>query len=179
MATIYPYFIYCVSVWGFTHEKYIERLNRLHRRSARLIYQNRNETTDDIFKKLKWLNFRSLIKYYSIRQIFKSINGLASLYMKNMFPLVSHNKNTRYRESKKLYLFKPRLELTKRTLFYNGVKMFNDLNINHTKYVSLSSFTRFLKTILFLFYGSLSFIMLSAAKPALPDTNPTWFRPAP
>ena len=63
-AMIYPYFTYCVEVWGSTYSSYIEPLIKVQKRAIRIIVGAKKfDHTAHIFKKLNLLNVNEIYVY--------------------------------------------------------------------------------------------------------------------
>ena len=63
-AFIYPYFNYCIPVWGNTYKSYLDSLVKLQKRGVRtIIGAPRYEHTDPIFKQLKIISLTKLYIY--------------------------------------------------------------------------------------------------------------------
>ena len=64
-AFIYPYFTYCIPVWGNTCESYLKPLFNLQKRAVRIIANAEFRAhTDPLFKNLKILNVTRLHTYF-------------------------------------------------------------------------------------------------------------------
>ena len=64
-AFIYPYFNYCIAVWGNTCASYLQPLFRLQKRAVQIIVNTeRNAVTAPIFKALKILNLSKIYTYF-------------------------------------------------------------------------------------------------------------------
>ena len=63
-AFIYPYFTYCVEVWGNTYQSYLEPLIKLQKRAVRTIVGARKYAhTAPLFRELKLLNSKEIYIY--------------------------------------------------------------------------------------------------------------------
>ncbi len=63
-AFIYPYFIYCITVWGNTYSTFLDTLNKCQKRALRIICGARkSDHTGPLFDKLKILKLRSIYIY--------------------------------------------------------------------------------------------------------------------
>ena len=61
-AFVYPYFTYCIEVWGNTYKSYLEPLVKLQKRAIRTIAGARKyEHTLPLFHNLKLLNIKEYI----------------------------------------------------------------------------------------------------------------------
>ena len=148
-AFIYPYFNYCVTVWGNTYTTHLDPLIKLQKRSIRLIASVPRYThTEPIFAKYKLLTL-SKIYIYSV-QLFmykfhhnKLPDIFSKFYLKNR--LVS-NRETRqsccfhvpYRSS----------DVKARSVRCTGVTIYNKLHKVLKIDVSIFTYKKYLKTYL-------------------------------
>ncbi len=103
-AFMFPHLDYCSCVWGIAQ---LERLFKLQKRAARMIYNLPTRTpTGPLLKQLNWMPLMDRIKYKKAVMVFKSLNGLAPQYMKNLFQFVGEVscRSTRNYDKTKLYL---------------------------------------------------------------------------
>ena len=81
---IYPYYTYCVEVWGNACQTHLLSLIKLQKRIVRIIsYSSYKAHTDPIFTKLHILKFHQIYKYSIIMFMFK--------YYKNELPSIFNN----------------------------------------------------------------------------------------
>ena len=73
--------------------------------------------------------------------MFKTIVGLAPLYLENLFTFCSTNYNMRNAENN-LNLFKPRTNYLKRRFSYSGALLWNNLPLNLRTIDSLGQFKK-------------------------------------
>ncbi len=103
-AFVFPHLDYCSCVWGSAQ---LEQLFKLQKRDARMIYDLFIRTpTASLIKKPNWMPLMDRIKYRKSVMVFKSLNGLAPQYMKDLFHFVSEVScySTRNSDKPKLYL---------------------------------------------------------------------------
>ena len=80
-AFIYPYFTYCITVWGNTFSYILDPLMKLQKRALRLVDGARKyDHTAPIFEKYELLNLRNL--YIYIAHKYSSINTTKKFYQK-------------------------------------------------------------------------------------------------
>ena len=61
---IYPYLIYCIEIWGNTHNTYLLPLIKLQKKCVRIItFSHYLEYTEPLFKQLDILNFTQRISF--------------------------------------------------------------------------------------------------------------------
>ncbi len=103
-AFMFPHLDYCSRVWGSAQ---LERLFKLQKRAARMIYNLPTRTrTAPFLKQLNWMPLMDRIKYRKAVMVFKFLNGLAHQYMKDLFQFVGEVScySTRNSDKTKLYL---------------------------------------------------------------------------
>ena len=106
-AYIFSSLTYCCAVWGLLPTIYTNRLFRFQKRAARIIFDKPFDYPhEELFDKLKWLNFSSLVQYRTVLQTFKCINNLAPVYLKELFSyLPPSNYDTRMRNKLLSFLY--------------------------------------------------------------------------
>ena len=91
-AYIMSAFKYCPFIWMFCNKTSNHQINKIHKRTLRLVYYMQDANFEDILlKDNSWNVHESNIDTLLI-EIYKSINNLSSPIMKKFFDL----KNTRY-----------------------------------------------------------------------------------
>ena len=59
---VYPYLIYCIEIWGNTHDSYLSPLIKLQKKAVRIItFSHYLEHSAPLFKQLDILNFKALV----------------------------------------------------------------------------------------------------------------------
>ena len=95
---VYPYFNYCLPVWGGTYESYILPLVLLQKRAVRCIQgANKYDHTDPIFQSLKLLKLNQLYIYSLQLFMFKFVKNELPIIFKEFFLRNDsiHSYNTR------------------------------------------------------------------------------------
>ncbi len=103
-AFIFPHLDYCSTVWGSAQ---LDRLYKLQKRAARMVFDLPTKTpTKPLLKRLNWMSVMERVEYRRTIMVFRSLNGTAPNYMKDMFKSVSDvsSRSTRYVDSSRLYL---------------------------------------------------------------------------
>ena len=91
-AYIISAFKYCPLIWMFCNKTSNNQINKIHKRSLRLVYEMQDANFEDLLlKDNSWSVHESNIHTLLI-EIYKSINNLSPPIMKDFFDL----KNTRY-----------------------------------------------------------------------------------
>ena len=140
---------YLLSVWGFTADCHLHKVQKMQNRAARLITHNfdRDVRSIDIVKQLGWQSVTERRDYFTIVTVFKSLNGLLPPYMQDMFTY-SHNmvsRTTRSTARNDLYVPPVNRKLFCQSLQYTGAKLWNSLPINLRTIDSLPVFKHKLK----------------------------------
>ena len=97
-AFIYPYFTYCITVWGNTYPSIIDPLIRCQKRAVRIVKGvGKYDHTSPIFYNLKILNLRRLYVYFVEIFLYKYKRQELPESFKDFFTVVStiHQHNTR------------------------------------------------------------------------------------
>ena len=102
-AYIISAFKYCPLIWMFCNKTSNNQINKIHKRSLRLVYEMQDANFEDLLlKDNSWSVHESNIHTLLI-EIYKSINNLSPPIMKDFFDL----KNTRYDLRSKQWLKLP------------------------------------------------------------------------
>ncbi len=78
---------YCITVWGYAPGSYLDRVQSLQNRAARIITGNysREVRGIDLVKDIGWFNIRQRRDYFTGLLVFKSLNNMSPVYMADMF----------------------------------------------------------------------------------------------
>ena len=123
---MYPYFNYCVSVWGNTFTSLLDPLIKLQKRAVRIIAgAERNSHTSPIFRKLNTLKLRQIYLYSVQIFAFKFHNDKLPGIFLDFFQRNSsiHSHNTRTQNKLRPPLF--RSSKRSRSIRVDGVKTYN------------------------------------------------------
>ena len=97
-SLVYPYLIYCISVWESTYQSNISRVIILQKRIIRIICKvSFDSHTDVLFKEQEILKFSDIYVYQIGKFMYLFKRGLLSNYFRDMFTLASqlHSHYTR------------------------------------------------------------------------------------
>ena len=89
-SIIQPKFDYVITLWGYTYDNIIHKIQRLQNRAARIVTGNYNYVTTrctELVKLLKWMCVTQRRYYFMSILMYKSIHGMAPAYLCNEFPL--------------------------------------------------------------------------------------------
>jgi hypothetical protein len=142
---IKPHFDYCNTIWVNTTKANINKLEKLQKYAARMILdeklQRENTTRSSVlFKKLNWITFRQNAHFRQALLIFKSLNNLNPIYMRNMFKYVSEVATRASRSSTQNKLYQPNAH--SKSVRFTGPKIWNNLNHEVRNAKSVKQFKR-------------------------------------
>lgn len=127
--SVYPYFTYCIEVWGNSVKSYYDALITTQNRSIRLIVGAKRRTrTTPIYQELKLMKFHEVYVYCVQLLMYKYYHFQLPKVIDDMFTLKIHvhGKNTR----QKNYLFPP---LIKKNPLFNSVRRTGVVMFNYFK----------------------------------------------
>ena len=123
---VYPYYTYCLEIWGKTFSTYMESLFRTQKRVLRLItFSKRDQHTQPLFAQL---NILPLSKLYSMRMLMflhKLEHDKIPLIIKRFFV---RNRDVHSYSTRNSHLFvipKMNVELCRRSIVYNAIIIYN------------------------------------------------------
>ena len=126
-ALIQPHFDYCAPVWDGLSSYLCQKVQKLQNRAARVILQANCEVNSSLLlETLKWEQLSLRRKKHKAIMMFKSLNGLAPVYLQDLFserPTDYHLRDS----FRKLNLPKPRTNYLKRSFGYSGALLWNSL----------------------------------------------------
>lgn len=140
---IQPQFQYCSTIYINCNKEDIEKLQLIQNRAMRIVL-NCEYLTPSVFmiRALNWLSISQQIKFNVAIYVYKMLNGLlpSYLYENCIFTRDIHHRTTRLASTNALRMPNFRLEFSRKSLFYNGVKLFNELPNDIKNSQSLSIF---------------------------------------
>ena len=136
-SLIYPHLQYGISFWGAVDKSNFEKIFRVQKKCVRLISRaGRYEHSEPLFKLSKILRLEEVKKLEMCKFIFNDLNFGHRFNFLNRNS--THSYNTRF--SSHLDLPRPRTSSFKASIFYSGLKFFNDLPAHLKQALSKSSF---------------------------------------
>ena len=91
---MYPYFCYCIEVWGSTYNTHLTSLYNIQKRALKIIFSLPIRTNTDFLFKKSHIFKLSEVYYYSVALfMFKYINGSLPSVFDNMFTINNHYHN--------------------------------------------------------------------------------------
>ena len=148
-SLVEPYFRYCNTVWGRCGKSYIDKLQTLQNRAARIVARVSYEDADHaiLLRELEWLSISQMIEYDSLSLIYKIKNGHAPGHTRQMFEGCEaiHDHNTKSVSSGNFYIKKMNTAKGQTRFAYSGAMAWNNLPESLKSSVSLDAFQRNLK----------------------------------
>ena len=148
-SLVYPYLVYCASVWASTYPTNLNRLVLLQKKIIRIISKMPFDAhADPIFKSLQIMKLSEIYFFQVGKFMFSYKIGLLPNAFKEMFLMTNqvHSYNTR--NSNTFYLFLARTNIRLFGIRFQGPKFFNSLNNNIQSAATISLFKSRLKTFL-------------------------------
>jgi hypothetical protein len=142
-AFLYPYFTYCITVWGNTYNSVLDSLVKLQKHAVRIVIGAKKYShTAPIFNKLGLLDLHRLYLYSVQLFVYKYHHELLPCIFTDYFTINSsvHEHNTRQRN--KFHVPITRSAFRARSLRWTAVKLHNyffdhiDLNVSYATYKS-------------------------------------------
>ena len=148
-SLVYPYFYYCILVWGSTYSSNLNRLITLQKRIVRIVNKESYRAhTDPIFKQLNLLKLDQIYCFQVGQFMFMATNRLLPQCFDSYFPLCKDIHNYHTRHSKSFYFRYRRTNIGQFSILFQGPKIFNSLLIDIRNCTSISTFKSKLKTYL-------------------------------
>ena len=141
---VQPCFDYCATIWGFCSDSQINRLSRLQKRFGRLILNDPECSSKDIFKKLKWLTIKERLEFLTVVLVYKCLNKMAPNNLKSLFTFKScNNKHDHQLRNADVTLSvpKPRSETLRKSLvirvvFFGTSYLLSSKNLTHFEFLN-------------------------------------------
>ncbi len=123
---IYPYFTYCIEVWGGACDNLLFPLFKLQKKILRIILSSSFRAhTAPLFVELEILQLHKVYIYCVTMFMFKFFTGLLPNIFNEMFVKNAETHKYSTRQSKKLHVPISRLTATYRTMKHQGVRIWN------------------------------------------------------
>lgn len=142
-SIILPHFDYCSTLYLNCTREQIEAMQKLQNRAMRYILKCDYRTPSEfMLKTLNWMSVSQRINYNVIIFVFKMIKKLVPeyLYKKITYANEIHERNTRNRHE--IRLPDIRTESARKCIFYNGIKLYNDIPNEVKNATSLNIFKK-------------------------------------
>ena len=137
---------YCDTVWGYTTETNIKRIDRLKHRAARIItgVYDYNVPCTELLAGLCIMPFKQKRDYNTACLAYRCINEQSAPYLSTCFRNTTSHYNTRSNPSN-VHIYKPKKELGRQSLYYNGPKIWNNIDDNIRNASSVGAFKKLYK----------------------------------
>ena len=146
-AYIKPHLEYCSLIWSYTSNININKINRLQRRSCKLILGIEYNGLIDAFQRLEILSFDQSIFLSKAKMMYKIRTNIALSYLNEMFlmrdtTLNNTVSNLRSVASKNFLIPQAKCNLFKGSLSYSGVMVWNSIPVSIKNSSSLPIFVK-------------------------------------
>ena len=126
---VYPYFTYCIEVWGNVYSTHLESLFKLQKWAIRTITSTKKrESTTPLFQKLKLLKLKEIYIYFVTLLMYKYYHFCLPEVILNLFEKNNTIHSYATRSQNSLHVPLCRGMLTSRNVRATGVKLFNYFN---------------------------------------------------
>ena len=150
LMTIYksimqPKIDYAITVWGYSSESNIDKVQRMQNRAVRAMLNNYdfiNVRGIDLIKEMKILNIRQRRDYFMSVLMYKCIHGEAPTYLSNeiIMEIEVATRVTRNVNENNVYMPHVNLDITKSSFSYCGPLIWNSLTDDLKECTSLNVF---------------------------------------
>ena len=131
-SIIQPKFDYAITIWGYTCDNNLHKIQRLQNRAARIVTGNFDYVTTrgtELVKRLKWMCVTQRRDYFMSILMYKSIHGMAPAYFCNEITLHSEiaERTTRSVNDNNVFVPYAHLDSFKNYFAHRGPIMWNSL----------------------------------------------------
>lgn len=145
-SIIAPHFEYCATLLIGMGETQLGKLQVAQNRAMRVILQcSRYTKVEDMLQALQFMSVRQRLYYNVGVFIFKILNNMAPMALSNRLELVGSECDRQTRQAGNIVLTLRRTRSAQKSLFYEGIKMYNSLPTEIKQCVKIESFKRMLK----------------------------------
>ena len=141
-ALIKPHFMYCITIWGNTFKKYLNKVHLMQKKVIRIItFSEFHAPTALLLDKLDILNIYQIVEYFVGVFVYKSLHGMMagslSFFQRNFNTRNSVNLRSTYHKKK----------ISQQSIRIAGPRIWNNFPILCKSSTSLHSFKNQLKKI--------------------------------
>ena len=127
-SIIQPKFDYAITIWGYTCDNNLHKIQRLQNRAARIVTGNYDYVSTrgtELVKRLKWMCVTQRRDYFILILMYKSIHGMAPAYLCNEITLHSEiaERTTRSVNDNNVYMYRMLILRVLRTRLLIGVPL--------------------------------------------------------
>ena len=146
-SLVRPWFDYCDVVWDNLPATLAKRLQKLQNRAARVITRESYEVrSESIRQRLGWANLTQSRMQHKAITVFKILSDSGPTCLKELFRQRQSQYGLRQNQHR-LQLPKPRTNFMKRTIAYDGAKLWNSLPAYIKGQKTVASFKRELSSV--------------------------------
>lgn len=143
-SLVRPHFDYLIELWGAAAKTNLSVLQISQNKLLKVLFNYDYLTpTTRLYKELKTMKISQIFKYFTCILIRKILNK--DIHTKTTFTKKPQIHKMRLRKCKDIDLYSPRTNYGKRTIMYEGSKMYNNLPKDIKESKSLATFKRLLK----------------------------------
>ena len=138
---ILPHIYYCAEVWAMTSQTNLNRIMRTQKKAIRLISNSHYRAhTKPLFYQLKILNIFDICNYHIAVFMYLCHNELLPCAIQNYFKLNSSIHKYATRNASNYHLPKIRTSVMKRSILFDGPKLWNSIPVTIRNCRSLQTF---------------------------------------
>lgn len=147
---IAPHFEYCATLLMAMGEMQLTKLQRAQNRAMRVILQcDRYTRVETMLQTLRFMSVRQRMRYNVCVFIFKIVKGMMPEHLRERITLVGETNVKQTRQSENIVIQFRRTRNAQKSLYYEGVKMYNDMPTELKLCDRLAIFKRRLKEYIF------------------------------
>ena len=138
---VYPYFSYCIHIWGKSFKTYVDKIFKIQKRIVRMLCNAKYlDHTDPLFLECKLLKVNSVYEYAIAIFMYKIKNDISPKCMKEYFSINSdiHSYNTR--QASLYHVPNYRNDKCQVSIKYQGPTIWNNIPEDIRNSSSLNSF---------------------------------------
>ena len=145
ISIIQPKIDYAITLWGYTCQQNLHKIQRLQNRAARIVsgnYDYVNTRGIELVKSFQWMNVHQRRDYFMSILMFKCIHGLAPDYLCNEITMQNEisERTTRSLSSFKVHVPYASIECFKNYFIYRGPVLWNALPVHIKDCTTLDMF---------------------------------------
>ena len=143
LSTLYktlvlPHLTYGSPIWSFTYDRHIEKLVKLQKKMVRIVnFADFRAHSEELLIRIGWQPIKCVFKTEALKYIFKNINGFGSDVK---FFEYERLRRTRSDDNKTLKLLNPSFKYIENSIFYKGVRTWNEIDLNIRSNTQLNKF---------------------------------------
>ncbi len=148
-SIVQPHIDYCITVWGNADNKYLDKVQGLQNRAARIITGNYNWYIRgiELVKQLGWQNVRERRDYFTALLVHKAIHNTSPDMIQDLFTLSNEIQSRQTRSSSTNNLYVPRVNkhVFNQSLQVAGARVWNSLPVDLRNITNFNAFKYRLK----------------------------------